>query len=50
MAHPAPCNAIDSSRVWITFHHVDLDLSDRFFTSGAPSARVGHDRTWHGRG
>jgi hypothetical protein len=47
---PAHCNAIDSSGVWIQFHHVDLDFYDRFFTSGASSTHAGHDRAWHGEG
>jgi hypothetical protein len=44
---PAHANAIDSSGVWIQFHHVDLDFYDKFFLDGVSPTQRGHGAAWH---
>ncbi len=45
---PAHCHAIDSSGVWIQFHHVDLDFYSESFTTEADPTQVAHGDAWHG--
>ena len=45
---PAHCHAIDSSGVWIQFHHVDQDFYSEFFLDGTSPTQREHDQLWHG--
>jgi hypothetical protein len=44
---PAHANAIDSSGVWIQFHHVDHDFYDEFFPNSLSSTQRDHEHAWH---